>query len=168
MPNQRSRSSEATTVVLVGAAHGVVIAIPEEWAYEFAQLKKALDTSVTWADFRKSCPAHYWIEIRDAFRANGDRTPNGQNAFDRFAIPGAADGDWPVWPQQEMLEWVPPEILDAHGERKLSTLNGDFVEVPEAQLEEFVDALTRSGVRCIHNMEFIRWLCDDQSAYGAT
>lgn len=42
--------------IVVGTAHGAVIAIPEDWAYEFAPLKEALEKSATWHEFAQSCP----------------------------------------------------------------------------------------------------------------
>ena len=79
----------------------------------------------------------YWIEehsegTRDqAFKdyqalAFSERLPNDNDAFDRADIPGFCDGDWPDWPQQEMLNWVPQAIQKTYGQRVDSTLNGPF------------------------------------------
>lgn len=41
-------------------------------------------------------------------------------------IPGFDDGDYPEWPAQEMLEWMPADIVSRFGQGVNSVLNGEF------------------------------------------
>lgn len=75
-----------------------------------------------------------WAEICTLFEAWESSIPGGDEEFDRFELPGAAEGDWPVWPQQVMLRRVPADILRAFGAPTRSVLNGDFAQIPEDEL----------------------------------
>ena len=109
----------------------------------------------------------YWIEehsegTRDqAFKdyqalAFSERLPNDNDAFDRADIPGFCDGDWPDWPQQEMLNWVPTVIQKTYGQGIDSTLNGPFLTFRIEDEKEIVKAFTELGYRCQNDDRFVR------------
>lgn len=112
----------------------------------------------------------YWIEehsegTRDqAFEDYqalefSERLPNDNDAFDRADIPGFCDGDWPDWPQQEMLNWVPQAIQKAYGQVIDSTLNGPFLTFRTEDEKAIVEAFTELGYRCRKDDCWVRQAC---------
>lgn len=112
----------------------------------------------------------YWIEehsegTRDqAFDeyqalAFSERLPNDNDAFDSAAIPGFCDGDWPDWPQQEMLNWVPTVIQKTYGQRVDSTLNGPFLTFRTENEKAIVETFIELGYRCQKDDRFVRQAC---------
>ncbi|SRR5579875_65316 len=85
----------------------------------------------------------------------GDRLPLDDDPFEMYSIDGVADGDWPDWPEQLMLSWMPGEILDQYGKQESSVLNGPFAVLDEDHEDEIVAALRRRGYRCVRDDELI-------------
>ncbi len=65
-------------------------------------------------------------------------------------IPGFEDGDYPEWPAQEMLDWMPEEA-SRFGEYTNSVLNGPFLVIPPDKESAIVDALEAAGYTCERN-----------------
>lgn len=112
----------------------------------------------------------YWIEehlegTRDqAFKeyqalAFSERLPNENDAFDRATIPGFCDGDWPDWPQQEMLNWIPQAIQKTYGQRVASTLNGPFLSFRTDDEKVIVEAFIELAYRCHRDDCLVRQAC---------
>jgi len=112
----------------------------------------------------------YWIEehsegTRDqAFAiyqalAFSERLPNENDVFDSATIPGFCDGDWPDWPQQEMLNWVPTVIQKTYGQRVDSTFNGPFLTFRTEDEKAIVEVFTELGYRCQKDDRLVRQAC---------
>jgi len=111
-----------------------------------------------------------WIEegcdggTKEAFREYAalpfhDRLPGPQDAFDSAEVPGLCDGDWPAWPQQDMLNWVPTEIQVRYGHRASSFLNGDCLLFSADHEVELVQAFRAAGYQCQRADRFVRRAC---------
>lgn len=74
-----------------------------------------------------------------------DRLPDERNPFDSADIPGFCDGDWPDWPQQEMLNWVPKVIQKTYGQRLDSTFNWPFLTFRTEDENAIVETFTELG-----------------------
>lgn len=112
----------------------------------------------------------YWIEEHSegtrnqafaAYQALGfsERLPNENDAFDSADIPGLCDGDWPDWPQQEMLNWIPQAIQKTYGRCVASTLNGPFLTFRTEDEKAIVEAFTELGYQCRKDDRFVRQAC---------
>ncbi len=44
-----------------------------------------------------------------------------------YDLPGLADGDWAIWPAQDMLDRIPAEIQAELGHVKNSVITGPFL-----------------------------------------
>lgn len=85
----------------------------------------------------------------------GGRLPLDEDPFEMYSINGVADGDWPIWPEQLMIAWNPPEILHEYGRSESSALNGPFATLDESREEEIVAAFKRRGYQCVRDDELI-------------
>ena len=79
----------------------------------------------------------------------GERLPVDDDVFPGYDLPTVGDGDYPEWPHQEMLNWMPKEVLERPFSRvQESVHNGSFLELDPAAEAEIVAALTSAGFRC--------------------
>ena len=46
-----------------------------------------------------------------------------------FSKPGTKDGDYPDWPAQKALRWMPPDLIEKFGRVEESTFNGQFLHI---------------------------------------
>jgi hypothetical protein len=104
-------------------------------AVEIDRLRRALETSETWGEFRRIGPdAHaemFGEDFDDTKVDDGsediDANPSGASAdapFDTHEVPGYANGDYPPWLAQEMDKYIPPEILERYATSDGSVFNG--------------------------------------------
>ena len=77
-----------------------VIAIPEARAIELAAIHRALATASTWGEL---CSVLSERSLGELTRLMGE-LPSKDAVFDLEQIDAYYDGDWPGWPQQEMLD----------------------------------------------------------------
>jgi hypothetical protein len=128
----------------LGLLEHELIFVPLARAEELAAIQNALGVSPTWGELEKrlaacSEEAHKFIvELAEQYGADpGD-------AFESGEIGTIADGNWPPWPKQEMLSWVPEEIRQQFGDFQI-TSNGDTVTFYDDHEAEIVAALERAG-----------------------
>ena len=117
-----------------------------EYAFEdFAQEKLEEDPeaplSAAWEEYRRIPP--------------GRRMPLEDDPFSPEQIPGFCDGDWPAWPAQEMLDWVPESIQSRFGHNEETLLNGSFLNFDPAQEDAIVAAFREEGYTCQRNDDLV-------------
>lgn len=61
----------------------------------------------------------------------GESEPLDAEAFDLEQLGLFQDGDWPEFPAQTALDWLPEDVL-ALGEKTGNMINGDWIEFPQA------------------------------------
>lgn len=88
-----------------------------------------------------------------------ERLPDERDPFDSADIPGLCDGDWPDWPAQEMLNWVPTVIQKTYGQRLDSMLNGPLLTFRTEDEKAIVEAFVELGYRCRRDDRFVRRAC---------
>jgi hypothetical protein len=138
-----------------------LIFLPIELALELAQIRTALDNSKTWGEFQANVPAHVYEEIMEGMKDDEDleALPQPDDTFDAHAIPGYDDGDWPIWPLQEMLNWMPKDIQHRFGKVVPSALNGDCLELTAGKTDEIVRALESRGFSCTEDESLVIRAC---------
>jgi hypothetical protein len=80
-----------------------------------------------------------------------ERRPEPDDAFSAGDIGAVCDGDFPAWPQQEMLAWVPTEIQQSYGGGSFSFVSGPCLVFELENEDEIVEALERHGYRCVRD-----------------
>lgn len=88
-----------------------------------------------------------------------ERLPEERDPFDSADIPGLCDGDWPDWPHQEMLNWVPTAIQQTYGQRGESRLNGPFLTFRPEDESAIVEAFSELGYQCRRDDRLVRRAC---------
>ena len=124
----------------------VLVVIPERRAVDLTDLRSALEGATTWDEFMRQAPPHRVQEVLALFDED-ESAPRGDDAFHRDDLPGYSDGDWPEWPAQCMLDWLPADArcLGAVDE---SVINGSYLRIPLGAENELVAALNGLGFPC--------------------
>lgn len=100
---------------------------------------------MTWGELREIMPARFVEELIWTFHGEGLFLPEDDDAFEPDMIPGHAGGDWPSWPAQEMLEWMPSDVQACYGKRITTVFNGDYLRLPEANEADIFALLADQG-----------------------
>ncbi|AYA23168.1 hypothetical protein C6369_000250 [Rhodococcus rhodochrous] len=135
-------------VLVYGIAGDKLVFIDPEQARELALLWAGFDT---WGQARAALSATRWQEIVERFEGWEQDPPAPEEPFDLSQVPGNADGDWPEWPAQQMLDWMPPELIARYGRSTASVLNGDFLDIDPQHEAALVAALEEMGWSCRRN-----------------
>ena len=134
-----------------------LVFIVERDAKRLAKVHHAIATAKTWRTFCKRMPARDLKYVKRNYIDSGDPLPRKR---DGFSLPGSYfDGDWPDWPDQMMLDWMPRSIVKKYGKPTCSVLNGYFLELAMADAEDILRALEKEGFRCRLNERLVRQAC---------
>lgn len=136
------RPQPPDTDIVYGELAGNLVLIRRAQAEELAATRRAVQDSTTWGDLRERLPEPRRAQIAEAF--DGEDPPADDVALADVAVPGWDDGDWPEWPAQLMLDWVPESVraLGAEGETRLS---GEYLELLPGRVDEVVAAMEAAG-----------------------
>lgn len=144
-------------VIRGGAGIDTLVFIPEEQATELAAIHFAIARAKTWRQFAEMIPASVWSHLlRDL--EDTDSTPDLDSTFDPGMI-GVEDGDWPDWPEQKMMQWLPPEAVARYATVHQSVINGPFLSINPSRLAEVVEALESAGHTCYRNEALVGRAC---------
>lgn len=130
---------------------GSLVVMPVSEARRLADLNDALEQSQTWGEFLARVQRDQDTQEYLA-RQLGDDLPAPEQQFDASDLPGFDDGDWPAWPKQKMLEWLPASVRGL-GSICSTTLNGDALHIGENLVGEVIDALASEGIECREDAE---------------
>jgi hypothetical protein len=128
--------------------------IPEPRAQYLAQVWHAMVTSKTWSDLKRLAPRRAYREIR---KRNNDleAAELRSNAPFDCRMAGVSDGDYPGWPAQEMLHWMPADIRQTFGSVQTSMLNGFCLVLEPEDEEAIVRRLQQAGFRSRRDQQLV-------------
>ena len=109
-----------------------LVLIPEDQALELAEVQEAIRRAATWGELKSLLPRRRWLQIVQGYDEADEPLPADAESFDADKLPGYADGDWPEWPAQEMLRWMPKEIQERFGDVGTSMVSGDSLLIDPA------------------------------------
>jgi len=146
------------TIVYGMTAWGLLF-IPRSRAERLAAIHSALRHSKTWGDFRAKMPRVICQEVMRGIQENVGRFPRNAERFDSGLLPGFCDGDWPAFPAQEMLRWVPQAIQSGFGEIEDTVLNGFYLYLDPEREDEIVAAFREHGYECVPDEVLVLVAC---------
>jgi hypothetical protein len=130
-----------------------LVFIPKKRAVILAKIQTAIELAKTWGDYRHMVPREVFRDTRE--RCDIDLRGAELDA-EPFEPPGSFyDGDWPGWPAQEMLNWVPESVQDKFGQCVGSVINGPYLELDWEDRHEIVKALESEGFRCVEDQNLV-------------
>lgn len=134
------------TVLMYGDTGDGLVFIEQELAQDLATLRTNYDT---WGQARAALAPSRWREIEAQLEESEIPVPDLADPYDLDIVPGFADGDWPEWPKQLMLAWMPKPVIEQFGTAEATVFNGDFLSIDPKSESEVVAALESAGWSCI-------------------
>ena len=142
--------------IVYGQIYESLVFILKKRALEFARIHRALEYSKTWGEFQSRVTQRVYDSIIQYFRMDGEPPPEDAESFSSEKVPGYIDGDFPGWPAQEMLTWVPKAIQEEYGSVEPSAFSGPSLELdPEMELE-IVSAFQKMSYKCNKDEKLVR------------
>lgn len=123
---------------------------------ELAELYVALATSDTWGELKARIPSEEYENAFQGMRYGANGVENGveplpDEEFCYSDISDYASCDWPPYPLQKMLEWMPKEIQQQYGTVSGTMFDGDQLIIEPEQKAGVVKALEERGYICIED-----------------
>jgi len=161
--------------IVCGTVAENFVLIPRSEALRLVSIHKAINHSKTWGDFKRQLRPEDWQEVlkgfptladyrdEESFASDeealesyhslrfGERMPIDSDKFKPDWVPGFSDGDWPQWPAQQALNWVPAKIQRQFGKTNSSALNGSFLKLDPQRAAEIIAAMEEIGYVCERN-----------------
>jgi hypothetical protein len=141
-----------------GPDEDTLVFIPVQRAFQLATIYRAIKGAKTWRQFKEMIPTEDWNELLVEFQEN-EWTPDPDEPFECADIPGVEDADWPDWPQQEMMWWLPPKVVAPYAKLHQTVLNGPFLTIDPTRMAEVVEALNRAGHTCFRDDVLVGQAC---------
>jgi hypothetical protein len=146
-------------VIYCGAtSKDTLVFIPVERAKQLAAIHGAIKLARTWREFQQMISVEDWNELVAEIRQD-DWTPDPDEAFDCFALPGYEDGDYPEWPQQEMMWWLPPHAIASYATMHQTVMDGPYLWIDPARTAQVVESLKSAGHACFRDDALVRQAC---------
>lgn len=133
-------------VLIYGDTGDGLVFIERELAQDLATLRGNYDT---WGQAYAALSPSCWREIEAQLENAEVPVPDLMDPYDLDIVPGYADGDWPEWPKQLMLTWMPKPVIEQFGTAEASVFNGDFLSIDPKFEPEVVAALEAAGWSCV-------------------
>jgi len=89
--------------------------IPREEAEALVAIRMAIAAARTWGDFKARIPPGAWDDLVELYEESDEELPEVDAPFDADDFLGYADGDYPAWPAQMALDWMPDSIINRLG-----------------------------------------------------
>jgi hypothetical protein len=147
-------------VLTRGPKDRTLVCIPEPEAIRLASIHRAVRSSKTWGDFYDRVAPSDLKELDEVWD-ECDRRPEREEKFDCTEVPGFCDGDWPAWPQQEMMGWLPREIWTRYAKKETSVINGYYITIDPFHERAIIKDLKRLGYLCRRNNRLVTTACGD-------
>lgn len=135
--------------LVYGVVADMLVLLPKSTADYLVATLRAIQNSRTWGEFKKNAPAEAYQEVVEILEENAEEEPPAKEPFDSDDILDYTDGDWPEWPAQLMLYWIPKDIQKTYGVIQVSSINGDFLEISPAREQQVVKAFEERGYTCL-------------------
>ena len=125
-----------------------LVFIGRQKADELVAVWDAINASKTWGDLKARLSAERYEEATSFL----DEPPVEDEPY---VIGLMDDGDWPEWPAQQMLGWVPSTIAEEFGRVGATWISGDMLALDAARETEIVAAFTSAGFSCQRDDELV-------------
>ncbi len=141
--------------------HGYLVFLPRSKALQLEGLRLAISEATTWNDLKRSVVWDLYRSLVARYREDADidedEPADWEPAPDTlFEAPGMDDGDYPDWPAQDALGWVPQDIQRQFGRVVSSTHNGEYLELASKHEEPIITAFAEHGFRCTRDDGLVR------------
>ncbi len=162
LQDQSSKEGNASPVsdakplnkLVFGNIGGSLVFLEFDTAEELAKFWEDIRTTATWGEFRLKSPNRY-EDLLDLYYE--DEQPKDMEPFPGTDLPGVNEGDYPEWPSQLMLKFLPKEIIDSpFAKVKNSVHNGSYLELDAKFEDQIVTILSSKGYEVKEDENLVR------------
>ncbi len=127
-----------------------LVFLPARRAHALVRLRESLANARTWGELRALLDEELWAEVQerrdvyDVVRSGG----RDDAEFDPRLLAGYAEGAWPRWPANEMIDLLPTDLVQRYGKLTDTLLDGPFLCLYAQCEEELVGDLVERGWEC--------------------
>jgi hypothetical protein len=140
-----------------------LVFIERQTAEELAASHAAWNPPQTWGDLRaKIAPDHF----DELCRLYDEDEPDQNALLDVNEFDAYVNGNWPGWPAQDMLAWVPQEVISGYGRIDDSFHSGKSLALPPNREDEIVAAFRRHRYECNRADSLVRRACGYSNEQG--
>ena len=133
---------------------GSLVFIEFDKAKELAKFWEDMRTTSTWGEFKLKSPYRY--EDLVCLCYEGEQ-PEDTEPFPGTDIPVMNDGDYPEWPAQLMLSFLPKEIINSSFAKVQNSVhNGQYLELDAKMEGQIVKILTSKGYEVKKDEKLVR------------
>lgn len=150
-PTEEPGHAAIRDVFVLDDFDGGLVVVPLHEAQRLAVLTDSIEAARTWGEFLESVADDPETQAYLADQYSS-LLPSPSKPFDANDVPGFAEGIWPVWPKQAMLDWLPASIKNL-GEVRDSMMTGPFLHLPESLEDEVIDALEAEGFEWRYDLD---------------
>jgi len=126
--------------VIAGIFDDTITFIERRTLDDLLQIRLAIEESKTWGEFFHLLPPH----IASGVKSNLDASYDPEQKFETDEVPGYADGGWPAFPNQLMIDFLPRSVI-AMGKIESTIFDGDRLNIPERIASAACSELRRLG-----------------------
>jgi hypothetical protein len=143
----RQRTVRHERQLVYGVINDSLVFLPKRKAHRLARLWEAITAAKTWGELRAMLPRTAVREIRELYMGGeaGRNDVLSSAPFDYGDIGAISEGNWPDWPQQLMLDFMPKEVVDEYGQVEDSMHNGEFLKLDPTKADEMIARLRLCG-----------------------
>jgi hypothetical protein len=141
--------------LVYGEVDGGLIFMGEHRARSQAQIYEVLASATTWGELRGKLPEETFREMVALQRDEQEAPPDDARPFAAAEFIPYVEGDWPPWPAQQMLEWMPARVGEL-GSSEPSAVSGDSLALSPEREPEIVRALEGEGFTCRRDDDLVR------------
>lgn len=145
---------------------GGLVFMPLKEARYLVRLWHALYTATTWGELERLAPPEAYHGLRqDNIERLSDSNLGPETPFDRHTMTAVDEGDYPAWPAQEMLDWMPEDVVEEFGEPLTSVVSGDFLQLAD-EPKTIAQRLRAHGFTCRQDLRLVRLACGGEDTAG--
>lgn len=167
---------ESHVNLVYGEVSDCLVYLPESKATILKGLRQALDTCSTWGELKVAVPSDFYHGLVMLCRPETEEGQDDGEMLPEDWEPDPStgltclqslveDGDFPDWPEQDALTWMPKEIQTKYGEVASSILNGDYLQLRPDDAPAIVAELEQLGYRCRRDDDLVRQAKGYESAW---
>ena len=119
---------------------------PADIARRMDRVFRAIEASKTWGGLARRMPKEDYEQLmRQQFDEDGEPRPPASARFESTDIGGYADGDYPIWLQAIMDQWLPVDLLKKYASKESTMLSGSYWAIAEENVAALVADLRARG-----------------------
>ncbi len=137
-------------------ANGGIVLAPPRLARYVSRIHDAINTSRTWAEFRVALPPGEYVALVEYMVEHGTSMkglPAPNAPFNPEVLPGYLEGEYPMWLQREMSNYLDMLVLDVVERIAIEQATPEgrgYLFIPPAAIDQLEEELYEMGYKLHH------------------